>query len=338
MVSSLFVPTTDLPWELDGAVDLSDVRFLRNYRAIAKIEDGPAKAERGLGKRGAKLIHQRTGVFVAVGSGVCHNCRILLSKLDCEAESTTESGKTPAEELTDETEVLVPMENLTLVNREAGLGEMDMGMSWAKEQKEHLKKCKRYLKTDYKVHVSASLDVAVHCRVYALKDPKDRDYQSQCSHEHNTSCDNCDDLTKTMDEIEAAIEKLASSDVKEELCFVMRKARKDIVNWKAHLLRSGNQEEARLSQLDALDSRSIVLVQDWAMKFLPRKFRESQTDWYAKTWYFLAHNCSHQERRRPEPPDDDVRKCIHELQPGWLYNTLRHVRCAKTGQRSSASS
>jgi len=31
------------------------------------------------------------------------------------------------------------------------LGEMDMGMSWAKERKEHLKKCKRYLKSDYKV-------------------------------------------------------------------------------------------------------------------------------------------------------------------------------------------
>ncbi|KAL9972551.1 hypothetical protein ACROYT_G018879 [Oculina patagonica] len=494
------------------------------------------KAERGLGKRGAKLIYQRTGVFVAVGSGVCRNCRILLSKLDCEAESTTESGEALAEELSDETEVLGPMENLTIsgprsqapvaastpfhlhrddiekdasesilsiqldasyddtwnltenvststvvnapnslahlntflesrdvspireavsavlseaapeepsqlwhalsesqetkrlfkvdaerrsattddsllealatcynnadqwdtrrqilsimadkasfakiqewipgltryrftvarqhillhgrgapvpppssrtrmvvpedklahfldfitspqrssVWRKGGhtidervcpastrkslqgidyissagaeafdilggvadrLGEMNMGMSWAKEQKEHLKKCKRDLKTDYKVHVSASSDVADHCRVYALNDPKDRDYQSQCSHEHNTSCDNCDDLTKTMDEIEAAIEKLASSDLKEELCFVMRKARKDIVNWKAHLLR-------------------------------------------------------HQERRRPEPPDDDVRKCIQELQPGWLYSTLRHVRCAKTGQRSSAS-
>ena len=33
------------------------------------------------------------------------------------------------------------------------LGEMDMGMSWAKEKKEHLKKCKRYLKSDYKVCV-----------------------------------------------------------------------------------------------------------------------------------------------------------------------------------------
>ena len=31
------------------------------------------------------------------------------------------------------------------------LGEMGMGMSSAKEKKEHLKKCKRYLKSDYKV-------------------------------------------------------------------------------------------------------------------------------------------------------------------------------------------
>ncbi|KAL9966689.1 hypothetical protein ACROYT_G024801 [Oculina patagonica] len=72
------------------------------------------KAERGLGKRGGKMIHQRTGVFVAVGSGVCRNCRILLSKLDCEAKSTTESREALAEELSDKTEVLVPMENLTI--------------------------------------------------------------------------------------------------------------------------------------------------------------------------------------------------------------------------------
>ena len=52
---------------------------------------------------------------------------------------------------------------------------------------------------------------------------------------------------------------------------------------------------------------------DWARKFLPRKFRDSQTDWLAKTWNFLAHNCSHQERRRPKPPDDDVRLCVQEF-------------------------
>lgn len=132
------------------------------------------------------------------------------------------------------------------------------------------------------VHVSKSSDVADHCRVYALNDPNDHDYQSQCSHGHNTCCDNCDDLTKTMDEIEAAIEMLTTDEVKEELRFVMGKAKQDIVAWKAHLLRSVNQEEARLDILNALDSTSVLLVQDWAMKFLPRKFRESQTDWFAK--------------------------------------------------------
>ncbi|KAL9983103.1 hypothetical protein ACROYT_G005232 [Oculina patagonica] len=47
-----------------------------------------------------------------VNRGVCRNCRILLSKLDCEAES----GKAPAEKLSDET-VLVPMDNLTIASR-----------------------------------------------------------------------------------------------------------------------------------------------------------------------------------------------------------------------------
>ena len=31
-----------------------------------------------------------------------------------------------------------------------------------------------------------------------------------------------------------------------------------------------------------LDETSVFLVQDWAMKYLPRKYRESQTDWFGK--------------------------------------------------------
>lgn len=30
--------------------------------------------------------------------------------------------------------------------------------------------------------------------------------------------------------------------------------------------------------LEKLDESSVLLVQDWAMKYLPRKYRESQTD------------------------------------------------------------
>ena len=79
--------------------------------------------------------------------------------------------------------------------------------------------------------------------------------------------------------------------MKEELRFVNGKAKQDIVSWKAHLLRSLNQEEARLDIMNALDDTSVLLVQHWAIKFLPRKFRESQTDWFAKrgiSWHLTV--------------------------------------------------
>lgn len=93
-----------------------------------------------------------------------------------------------------------------------------------------------------------------------------------------------------MDEIRKAVIKLGESracdssllDLKEELLFIVEKSKQDITSWKAHLLRSVNQDEARVDIVDKLDETSVLLVQDWAMKFLPRKYRESQRDWFSK--------------------------------------------------------
>ena len=52
--------------------------------------------------------------------------------------------------------------------------------------------------------------------------------------------------------------------------------------WKAHLLRAINQDAARHEILENLDAQAVLVVMDWAMKFLPRKFREGQSDWYGK--------------------------------------------------------
>ena len=68
------------------------------------------------------------------------------------------------------------------------------------------------------------------------------------------------------------------ADVIEELTFVTNQAKQAIPAWKAHLLRNVNQDEARTHALVMLDETSLLLVEDWAMKFLPRKYRESQTD------------------------------------------------------------
>ena len=68
----------------------------------------------------------------------------------------------------------------------------------------------------------------------------------------------------------------------EELAFMVGQAKQNILAWKAHLLRCVNQDEAPLEVTNALDESSVLLVQDWAMKLLPRKFRESQSDWFAR--------------------------------------------------------
>ncbi len=51
--------------------------------------------------------------------------------------------------------------------------------------------------------------------------------------------------------------------------------------WKAHLLRPINQDTAKQDVLKKLDNAAL-LVSDWAMKYVPCKYRESQRDWFGK--------------------------------------------------------
>ena len=50
-----------------------------------------------------------------------------------------------------------------------------------------------------------------------------------------------------------------------------------IQSWKSHLLRSTHQDEAHLDIIDALGPEAVLIVNDWAIKFLPQWHRESQT-------------------------------------------------------------
>ena len=130
--------------------------------------------------------------------------------------------------------------------------------------------------------MSTCSTVADHCRIYALSCPNDEDYKTVCNHNHNDICDRCHILSSVIPEIEEAIEQAAfPKDAKEELAFITSHAKKNINAWKAHQMRSVNQDECR-QILKELDKTSMLLVLDWAMKYLPRKFRESQTDWFGK--------------------------------------------------------
>ena len=82
-----------------------------------------------------------------------------------------------------------------------------------------------------------------------------------------------------------------SDNEKEELMFDISQAKQSVECWKAHLLRSLNQDECRLDILCSLSASSILLVPDWAMKYLPRKYRGSQSDWFCKrgiSWHIAV--------------------------------------------------
>ena len=47
-------------------------------------------------------------------------------------------------------------------------------------------------------------------------------------------------------------------------------------------VKNWGQDQARFDALDLLDEQTVLLVNDWAMKFIPQKYRESQADWFGK--------------------------------------------------------
>ena len=135
------------------------------------------------------------------------------------------------------------------------------------------------------VHVSERSTMADHCRIFALSDPNEKKFQEECNHGHEDTCDRCDQLVSTIDEIESALaiqgDNLLPS-VNEMLTFTVKQVKTNIFAWKLHILGNIHQDAARVDVLETLDESSVLVVQDWAMKYLPRKYRESQTDWFAK--------------------------------------------------------
>ena len=59
-------------------------------------------------------------------------------------------------------------------------------------------------------------------------------------------------------------------------------SKKLIFDWKAHIMRSENQDQAKQDVLKSLDETSTLITMDWAMKFQWQKYREKQSEWFGK--------------------------------------------------------
>ena len=83
-----------------------------------------------------------------------------------------------------------------------------------------------------------------------------------------------------------------SPDKREELQHDLSCATLNMEDWKSHVLCSVHQDAAKSEIIDNLKPASqVLLIMDWAMKFIPTSFRETQSDWFGKkgkSWHLLV--------------------------------------------------
>ena len=59
-------------------------------------------------------------------------------------------------------------------------------------------------------------------------------------------------------------------------------ATKDVADYKKHLLRAIHQDRSKTEIMDSLSPQTAMIIFDFAMKFLPVKYREAQKDFLGR--------------------------------------------------------
>ena len=112
--------------------------------------------------------------------------------------------------------------------------------------------------------------------------------KQECEHPHSLHCDSCENLKSVVEEIQTFVKNESQSisfygkEHQEDIIYDFLQAKKHIFDWKAHILRSENQDLAKQDVLRSLDATSALITMDWAIKFQCQKFREKQSQWFGK--------------------------------------------------------
>ena len=130
------------------------------------------------------------------------------------------------------------------------------------------------------VHVTEASSVADHCTSYALGDPENRHFSHSCSHPHSLACSSCEGLRSVLSSIEAALhDKVTtlSDEERDDMMYAYQQALQAMNAWKAHQLRSLQQDKCCVDILRDLNSTEVLITKDWVMKFLPQSIGKLKT-------------------------------------------------------------
>lgn len=176
------------------------------------------------------------------------------------------------------------------------LNQIGLEKDVADELRRSLRDGKRYFKTEYQSHCHVDESQCPdHCRKLGLSDPKDPDFQEHCTHQHMLRCPQCDEITLCLQKMQQIVKdgknlRFYSQEQQNDFLYDIENSSEAIIKWKAHIMRSVNQDHAKQDILAKLDQSSCLVIMDWAMKFLQLRYREKQ-DWYGKrglSWHISS--------------------------------------------------
>ncbi|VDI58240.1 Hypothetical predicted protein, partial [Mytilus galloprovincialis] len=163
------------------------------------------------------------------------------------------------------------------------LQEHDISKDELEETTSDVKALKLYMKTMYKFDIKTTSHCKDHCIHFALSNTKDVLLQESCTdHIHDDVCNSCNLLGNVTEQIFKSIQKVSDEESRDDLYTTTTIDINNVKQWKAHQLRTKNQDEARLKLMESLEPHQLLLVMDWAMKFLPMRYREKQSDFFGQ--------------------------------------------------------
>ena len=160
---------------------------------------------------------------------------------------------------------------------------------------------------------------------------------------HDVTCGSCDNLKSVIgtieDKIRLHVHPLFTKENQGDVLHDFNQAKNDIEAWKAHIMRSANQELAKqnvLRDLDDRDPTSVLIVIDWAMKLPQIKFREKQSEWFGKRG--MSWHVSSVVSKTEDSEEFSVTSYVHifdQTTQDWfavasiLQNLIGHIKSSK---------
>ena len=181
-----------------------------------------------------------------------------------------------------------------------------------------LSEVNQHLKFELKVQAKKNSTCVDHCLTYALTDEQNEDFKTVCDHPHIERCLSCSAIPAVIDEVESCIQISANlpEDTRSELGHDLEQSKNKIKEWQSHIVRACNQEVSKTNIVEKMRSDQALIIMDWAMKYLPQSFRESQQNWFGKQGISWHVTCVVFRKEESEESMFGLVSFIHILQSG----------------------